>query len=152
LLPLEAPGIAQEEQAALLSEIRRIALGSQSAQMRGQAPPGGPPAARGARPPGRPASASPSPEGETAPAGAESGAPRGLVLAEEGVLRAALADPERWAKSLAERLGPDHFSDPECHRIAEAILGNNKDEAVARAVAAACDPALAKEVSRLLVV
>lgn len=152
VLPLETVAIAPDEQAALLSEIRRIALGG--AASRGQARLGGPPGGSGASPNGRPANRSPvGPGDETAPAaGSESGAPRGLVVAEQGVLRAVLCDPERWAMTLAERLGPDHFSDPECHSVAEAILGNNKDEAVARSVAAACEPALAKEVSRLLVV
>jgi DNA primase len=142
--------LVQNEEAALLSEIRRIVLGAESARMRKQA--SSRPGANGAA--GAGSAADPRPplrsarrQGTLPPPAAS-----GQQEAERIVLRAALGDPTAWAGRVAARLRPDQFADPDCHRIAQAFLGNNMDEAIAAAAAVARDSALAEVVSKLLVV
>ena len=62
----------------------------------------------------------------------------------------ALAEP-RWRAELAARLTAGQFGDPECARVAGALLGDNNDcsapvEQILR------DPTLTETISRLLVV
>lgn len=144
----------QNEQAALLGEVKRIALGAAAARLRGQlgreAPPNGP--AAGAGPATRIGPIRPiGPNGQTDTEAPVAGrAPDGQRLAEECVLRAALTDP-RWRAELAARLKPDQFTDPDCSRVAAALLGNNNDcsapvEQIVR------DPELTEAISRLLIV
>jgi DNA primase len=130
----------QEELAALLGEIRRVALGSEAARARRQAP-SRPNAGRT----GGGAAGARHPEPGAAAA-------RGQRGAEQYVLRAALSDPGAWAGLVADRLRPDLFTAPDCRRIADAFLGNNRGEAIAAAEAVARDPELAEEISKILVV
>jgi DNA primase len=69
-----------------------------------------------------------SPQGrETAPVHQGPTRPSGHALAEAYVLRALMTRPE-WLAALRERLTPEHFVSPEHRRLAEAVLGNNRDE------------------------
>jgi hypothetical protein len=137
----------EDEQAALLGEIRRIALGAEAARIRGQA-------RAGAGTTGSQAGAGPHRAGAGGvPGTGQTGdaAPRGQRLAEEYVLWAALSEP-RWATMAAQRLRPEQFSDPRCARVAGALLGHNNDRVPVPAEELARDPLMAEALSGLLVV
>lgn len=81
-------------------------------------------------------------------------AQNGRSRAEGYVLRALLTE-DRWAQSVAGRLAPEHFADPELAGIARRVLGDEGAGATgdifSRVEHVRADPALAGTVSALVV-
>src|SRR5207244_2056654 len=116
--------VTRNEQAALLGEVRRIAL-SDAAARRGQVRRMGADGGRRTED-GGPRSGPPS--SVLRPPSAPSTPPEsGQSQAEQIVLRAALSDP-RWAAEVAQRLRAEEFSDSRWKRVAAALLGHNNDQ------------------------
>lgn len=75
------------------------------------------------------------------------------VPRERYVLRAALTE-DHWAARIAERVGPEQFTEPELAAVAAALLGNNESESIeaaaGRVAAVKADPAYGSLVSELV--